>query len=57
MKNNGPQAKMSTQVEGDPLQQGGTFVIGPGEKIHFRHVNQNFGDHPNLNEIIEALKK
>lgn len=44
-------------IQGDSLQQGGTFLIGPGEKILFSHINQNTGDHADINEILKALKQ
>lgn len=39
---------------GDPLQQGGMFVIGPGPQLHYEHRNHEAGDHANLNELINA---
>lgn len=49
--------KLNTQIEGDPLQQGGIFVIGPGEQIHYKYINENTGDHADLNQVLEALQK
>mmetsp|Transcript_6137 Transcript_6137/g.8562 ORF Transcript_6137/g.8562 Transcript_6137/m.8562 type:complete len:105 (+) Transcript_6137:419-733(+) len=44
-------------VQGDALQQGGTFVIGPGEKMLFSHINQGTGDHADIKEILKALQQ
>lgn len=42
-------------LQGDALQQGGIFVIGPGDALHCGFVNENTGDHANLEEVIKYL--
>jgi len=44
-------------VEGDALQQGGTFIIGPTDNITFGYLNKHTGDHPSLESILEAAKE
>jgi hypothetical protein len=44
------------KVEGDSTQQGGTFVLGPGDTIHYSYANNNPGDHAPIEEVIAALK-
>ncbi|WP_073476029.1 peroxiredoxin-like family protein [Desulfatibacillum alkenivorans] len=39
---------------GDPWQQGGTFVLGPGDQILFEYRNENAGDHADLEKVIKA---
>jgi hypothetical protein len=39
---------------GDLWQQGGIFVIGPGEQLLFAHRNQFAGDHADLEAVLEA---
>ena len=46
-----------SKVQGDALQQGGTFIIGPGDKLHYAHINQQTGDHGNNEEILKALEQ
>jgi len=45
------------KVEGDALQQGGTFLIGPGNQVQFAYTNQNTGDHPDIESILKVVKK
>jgi len=44
-----------TGVQGDPWQLGGTFVILPGGGLAFRHLSREAGDHPAIEEVLEAL--
>ena len=44
-----------TRVAGDPLQQGGVVVVGPGGVERFRYVSQSAGDHPPIERILSAL--
>jgi NAD(P)-dependent dehydrogenase (short-subunit alcohol dehydrogenase family)/peroxiredoxin len=44
-----------TAVEGDPWQLGGVFVIRPGGALVYRYVSREAGDHPPVDEILEAL--
>lgn len=40
---------------GDPVQQGGTFVLGPGERIRYEWRDRFAGDHPDLGDVLKAL--
>ena len=51
MKNGFRQGKNA----GDLWQQGGMFVIGPGNQMLFAHRNQAAGDHADLNAVIKVL--
>ncbi len=42
---------------GDPWQQGGVFVLGPGERLLFEHRDQFAGDHADLNEVLAAAEQ
>jgi hypothetical protein len=42
-------------TQGDPWQQGGAFVITPDDRVHFSHVSEEAGDHPEPAELLEAL--
>ncbi|MBU0992308.1 MAG: AhpC/TSA family protein [Proteobacteria bacterium] len=39
---------------GDLWQQGGVFVIGPGNQIVFQHRNSGAGDQADLDAVIQA---
>ncbi|KAM3844512.1 peroxiredoxin-like 2C isoform 2-T2 [Vipera latastei] len=39
--------------QGDPAQQGGTFILGPGDEIHFVHLDQNRLDHVPINTVLQ----
>lgn len=39
---------------GDLWQQGGLFVMGPGNKIVFQHVDRFAGDHADPAEVVQA---
>lgn len=41
---------------GDLWQQGGLFVIGPGENITYAHRDRFAGDHASLEQVIASLK-
>lgn len=43
-------------TQGDPWQQGGTFVLTPGGEVPFAHVNRGPGDHPDLLRITAVLR-
>jgi peroxiredoxin len=36
-------------------QLGATFVIGPGAKVHFQHVDAHTADHASVDEVIAAI--
>jgi peroxiredoxin len=40
---------------GNPVQQGGTFVLGPGERVRFEWRDRFAGDHPEMREVLAAL--
>jgi len=40
---------------GNPFQQGGTFVLGPGDRVRFEWRDRFAGDHPALREVLAAL--
>jgi peroxiredoxin len=42
---------------GDPWQQGGVFVIRPGNRVDFSHVSEEAGDHPAVETILAALER
>ena len=44
-----------SRVAGDPLQQGGVVVIGPGGVEHFRFISRDAGDHPTSEQILATL--
>jgi hypothetical protein len=37
------------------VQQGGTFVLGPGEAMRFEWRDRHAGDHPDLRDVLAAL--
>ncbi|MGH0032928.1 MAG: SDR family NAD(P)-dependent oxidoreductase, partial [Myxococcota bacterium] len=45
-----------TGVEGDPWQLGGVFVLRPDGALLYRHTSREAGDHPPLDEVLEALE-
>jgi peroxiredoxin len=40
---------------GSPIQQGGTFVLGPGERVRFEWRDRFAGDHPEMRAVLAAL--
>ena len=44
-------------VQGDPWQLGGTFVIGPPEKVHYEHISREAGDHTPVKDLLAALDR
>jgi len=40
---------------GNPVQQGGTFVIGPGTQVSFEWRDRFAGDHPGMRDVLAAL--
>jgi hypothetical protein len=40
---------------GAAFQQGGTFVVGPGDTVHFVWRDRFAGDHPALADVVAAL--
>ena len=43
------------RTQGDPWQQGGVFVLGPGNKDHFAYVSDEAGDHPDVGTVLSAI--
>ncbi|XP_028852495.1 peroxiredoxin-like 2C isoform X1 [Denticeps clupeoides] len=39
--------------QGDPLQQGGALVMGPGPEVHFAHFDMNRLDHMPINWLLQ----
>ncbi|XP_051876596.1 peroxiredoxin-like 2C [Pristis pectinata] len=39
--------------QGDPGQQGGALIIGPGDKLHFGHLDLNRLDHAPINLLLK----
>ncbi|XP_007254118.2 peroxiredoxin-like 2C isoform X1 [Astyanax mexicanus] len=39
--------------QGDPLQQGGAIVVGPGSDVHFAHFDMNRFDQAPINQLLE----
>src|SRR5258705_1214338 len=40
---------------GDVMQQGGTFVLGPGDRVRYEWRDRYAGDHADLDDVVEAL--
>ncbi|XP_065803640.1 peroxiredoxin-like 2C isoform X2 [Muntiacus reevesi] len=40
---------------GDPAQQGGTLILGPGNNIHFIHHDRNRLDHKPINSVLQLV--
>lgn len=43
-------------IQGPPLQQGGVLVVGPGNHVHYLYRSQKAGDHPSVEEILQACE-
>ncbi|KAM6169561.1 peroxiredoxin-like 2C [Rhynchocyon petersi] len=41
--------------QGDPAQQGGTLILGPGNNIHFMHLDKNRLDHKPINSVLQLV--
>ncbi|NXR77309.1 AAED1 protein, partial [Pycnonotus jocosus] len=39
--------------QGDPVQQGGALIIGPGNEVHFLHLDKNRLDHVPINTVLQ----
>ena len=44
-----------TKTKGDPLQQGGVFVVGQGGTVLYEQRSKTAGDHADVSEILESL--
>ncbi|XP_021378114.1 thioredoxin-like protein AAED1 isoform X2 [Mizuhopecten yessoensis] len=41
------------EFEGNIKQQGGAFILGPGDVVHFAHIDENSLDHTPINDLLE----
>ncbi|KAM6327872.1 peroxiredoxin-like 2C isoform 2-T2 [Alca torda] len=39
--------------QGDPAQQGGALILGPGNEVHFLHLDNNRLDHVPINTVLQ----
>ncbi|XP_060092394.1 peroxiredoxin-like 2C isoform X1 [Heteronotia binoei] len=46
-------ASPAFDFQGDPAQQGGTLILGPGNKIHFVHLDRNRLGHAPINTVLQ----
>ena len=51
------EGKRQGSTMGDPWQQGGVFVIRPGNRVEFTYISEEAGDHPSSAAILSALDK
>jgi peroxiredoxin len=51
------EGKRQGATMGDPWQQGGVFIIRPGNRVEFAYVSAEAGDHPSSEAILSALDK
>ncbi|XP_074640779.1 peroxiredoxin-like 2C [Tubulanus polymorphus] len=42
------------EFQGDVRQNGGAFVIGPGDEVHFTHYDRDAFDHAAINTVLQA---
>lgn len=42
-------------VRGSAVQQGGTFVVGPGDRVHFAWRDRFSGDHAAMRDVLAAI--
>jgi peroxiredoxin len=49
------QGHRQTGRQGDVIQQGGTFVLGPGDRVHFEWRDRYAGDNADLDEVVDAI--
>ncbi len=51
------EGKRQGATMGDPWQQGGVFIIRPGNRVDFSYISAEAGDHPSAEAILSALDK
>jgi hypothetical protein len=51
------EGKRQGATMGDPWQQGGVFIIRPGNRVDFAYISGEAGDHPSVEAILSALDK
>jgi len=39
------------------LQLGATFVVGPGDELHYSHIDQTTTDHAPIDEVLALLAR
>ena len=39
-----------------PKQLGATFVIGPGDRVRYEHLDKEVSDHAPIDEVLSALE-
>lgn len=44
-------------TQGDPWQQGGTFVITPDGRTLFSYISREAGDHADVNQVLQVLRE
>ncbi len=42
-------------VQGDPWQQGGAFVFGPGDRVYLARASRDAGDHADPKDLVAAI--
>lgn len=43
-------------VQGHAMQQGGVLILGPGDVEHYRYSSEVAGDHPDIEDLLQALR-
>lgn len=41
------------EYQGDVKQQGGAFIFGPGDVVHYAHIDENQADHAPINDVLQ----
>ncbi len=45
------------RVQGDPYQQGGAFIILPGDKLAYSYISKRSSDRPPIKKILKKLQE
>lgn len=45
------------RTQGDPYQQGGVFIVFPGDKLVYSYISKRPSDRPSGNKIVKKLKE
>ena len=51
------EGKRQGATRGDPWQQGGVFIIRPGNRVDLSYISEEAGDHPSAEAILAGLDK
>ena len=51
------EGKRQGATMGDPWQQGGVFIIRPGNRVDFSYISEEAGDHPSAEAIVAVLDR